>query len=78
MGGAQAFEPRDLGFEPGFLHEARIAGGDGLGHGELVDLRLPASSSRRMLRSPDIAMSMKRAFLSSICQPVASTLPFVA
>ena len=40
MGGAQAVEAGDLGFQPCLLHQTLIARGDGLGHGELVRLSL--------------------------------------
>ena len=33
-----ALQPGDFGFKPGLLHQARVARGDGLGHGELADL----------------------------------------
>ena len=40
MCGAQPFEPSDIGFKTRLLHQARVAGRDGLGHGELVRLAL--------------------------------------
>ncbi len=40
MGGAQALQPGDVGFEPGFLHQTRVARRDRLGHRELVGLAL--------------------------------------
>ena len=36
---SQSVQPGELGFEPCFLHQPRIAGGDRFGHGELIDLR---------------------------------------
>ncbi len=44
----QAFEARDLGLEPRLLHQARVAGCDRLGHGELVRLALA-----EVLEAPD-------------------------
>ena len=74
---AQAFEAGDLGGDPGLAHEPFVARRDRLGERELVCLRA-CVSMRRTLRSPAMAASMKRALRSRICQPVASTLRFVA
>jgi len=39
MGVVQSVQSRELGFEPCFLHQPRIAGCDRFGHGKLIDLR---------------------------------------
>ena len=38
VSGAQAPQPRHLGLQPGLLHQPGVAGGERLGHGELVGL----------------------------------------
>lgn len=38
MGEAQSFEPGDIGFKTGLVHQPRIARSNSLGHGELVRL----------------------------------------
>jgi hypothetical protein len=54
VGGAEPFETSNLGL-PGLLHQARVAGGDRLGHRELVRLTLA-----EVFEAPDADIARER------------------
>ncbi len=55
MGGPQSIETSNLGLKPGFLHQALVAGRDGLGHGKLICLPLTY-----VLKTPDAGVAGQR------------------
>ena len=55
VGGAEPFEPSDLGLQSRLLHQARVAGRDRLGHRELVRLALA-----EVFEAPDADIARER------------------
>ena len=74
---AQALQTGDLRFDPALRISRSSPDAIALARPNWLAWA-PTSSMRRIERSPDMAISMKRALRSSVCQPVASTLPLVA